>query len=53
MRTDDHDIEVETFSDALSMPLIRQICKSNVARELPPHNVPHIAGSLGSSLGVL
>lgn len=50
--TNNHNIEVEAFTDTLSVPLIWQVCKSNVSSELPSYNVPHIAGLLSCNLGI-
>lgn len=53
LRTNNHDVEIETFSNTLAMPLIGQVRKAHVLIQLPPHYVPHIARSLGRSLWVL
>lgn len=50
--TNNHDIKIEALANTLAMPLIGQVGKSNVACELPPHNVPHITSSLSCSLGI-
>lgn len=51
--THNHHIEVETLADTLTVPLVGQIGKSNVAGQLPANNILHIRSSLGNSLGVL
>lgn len=45
--TNNHDIEVETLPDALAVPLVGQVGKANVARQLPPDNVLVVAHSRG------
>jgi hypothetical protein len=50
--TNNHDVETETFSDTLAVPLVWQIGESNEAGQLPAHNVLHVACCSGSSLGV-
>ena len=50
--TDNHDIEVEALSDTLAVPLIRQVGESDVASQLPPHDVPHIASLLGRNFWI-
>ena len=50
--TNHHDVEVEAFTDALSMPLIRKICESNVTSKFPAHNVSHVTGGLSCSLRI-
>lgn len=51
-RTDNHNVEVEAFADALAVPLVGQVCESNVACKLPAHNV-HVVGHGSCGLGVL
>jgi hypothetical protein len=53
IRTNDHDIKVESFANAFAVPLVGQIGKANVARELSPHNVSHVSSLLRSGFGVL
>lgn len=50
--TDYHNIEIEALANTFAVPLIRQICETDVACELPPYNVPHIASSLSCSFRV-
>jgi hypothetical protein len=45
-RTYDHDIEIEALADRLAVPLIGQIGKSNISRQLPPDDI----GQLGRLL---
>jgi hypothetical protein len=40
VRTDDHDIKVESLADRLAVPLVGQIGESNIAGQLPPHDIP-------------
>lgn len=51
-RTNNHDIEAESFSDTLAVPLVWQIGKSNKTGQLPAHNVLHVACCSGGSLGI-
>lgn len=51
-RTNNHDIEVESFTNTLAVPLVWQVCKPNVSSELSSHNVTHVAGLLGGNLGI-
>ena len=44
--TNNHDVEVEAFSNTFAVPLIGQICKSHIAGELPTDDVFHITGLL-------
>ena len=41
--TNDHDVEVEAFPDALAVPLVREVGKANVPGQLPADDI----GSLG------
>jgi hypothetical protein len=41
--TNDHNIEVEALADTLAVPLVGQVRKANVARQLPPNNVLRLA----------
>ena len=41
--TNYHDIEVESLSHALSVPLVWQVGKANIASQFSAHNVPHVA----------
>ena len=41
--TNYHDIKVESFSHTLSVPLIWQIGKTNIASQFSAHYIPHIA----------
>lgn len=52
MRTNHHDVEIETFTDTLSMPLIWEVCEPNVTSELPAHNISHITSRLSCSLRI-
>ena len=52
IRTDYHDIEVEALANALAVPLVWQIRKTNISSELPADNVLHIIGRLGRNLRV-
>jgi hypothetical protein len=53
--TNNHDVETESFSDTLAVPLVWQIGESDETGQLPAHNVRHVAccgsGSLGISVG--
>lgn len=51
--TNDHNVEVEAFPHTLAMPLVRKVRESNVACELPAHDVPHISGCLCGRFGIL
>lgn len=51
-RTNNHDVEVEAFAHTLAMPLVGQVRETNVAGELPAHNV-HVVGHGRGGLGVL
>lgn len=42
--TNNHDVEVEPLSHTLTVPLIRQVGKTDVASQLPANNVPVIRG---------
>ena len=50
--TDNHDVEVEPFAHTLAVPLVGQVRKTNVACELPAHNV-HVVRHGSCGLGVL
>jgi hypothetical protein len=50
--TNDHDIEIEALAHTLAVPLIRQVCKANVAGQLPAHDVPHVARRCRRRFGV-
>ena len=50
--TNNHDVETETFSDTLAVPLVWQIGESDETSQLPAHNVLHVACCGGGSLGV-
>lgn len=52
VRTDNHNIEVESLADTLAVPLVGQVGETNVAGQLAANNVLHIGGGLGNSLGV-
>lgn len=52
IRTDNHNIEVESLADTLAVPLVRQVGETNVTGQLAANNVLHIGGGLGNSLGV-
>lgn len=43
--TNDHDVEVEALAHALAMPLVGQVGEADVARQLPPNDVPIVAHS--------
>lgn len=51
-RTNNHDIEAESFSDTLAVPLVWQVGKSNKTSQLPAHDVLHVTCCSGGSLGV-
>ena len=51
--THNHHIEVETLADTLTVPLVGQVGKTNVAGQLPANDILHIRSSLSNSLGVL
>lgn len=51
--TDDHYVETETLSYTLSVPLIWQVCETNIAGQLAPNDISHVAGQRSGSLGVL
>lgn len=51
-RTDNHDVEVETLAHTFAVPLIWQVRETNVAGQLPAHDV-HVVGHGGCGLGVL
>lgn len=51
-RTNNHNIEVESLSDTLSVPLVWQVCKTNITRQLSSNNVPHVASLLRRDLRV-
>lgn len=51
--TDHHDVEVETFPNTFSMPLVGQICKPNIARKLSPDHISQITRGLCGSFGIL
>ena len=50
--TNDHNVEVEALAHTFAVPLVRQICETNVACELPAHNV-EVVRHLCRELGVL
>ncbi len=45
--TDNHDVEVEALSDALAVPLVREVGKANVACQLPANHISAIVGGRG------
>lgn len=51
-RTDDHHIEVEALADTLTVPLVGQVGKTDVASQLAADHILHVGGSLGRGLGV-
>lgn len=51
-RTNNHDIEVETLTDTLAVPLVGQVGETNVASKLATDDILHVVGSLGYSLGI-
>lgn len=52
VRTDYHDIEVETLAHALAVPLVGQVREADISCEFPANNVPHVARSLGRDFRV-
>jgi hypothetical protein len=42
-----HNIEIETLTDTLTVPLVGEVGETNVSRQLPPDNVPHVGGGNG------
>ena len=50
--TNNHDVETESFSNTLAVPLVWQIGESNKTGQLPAHNVLHVAGCSSGSLGI-
>lgn len=52
LRTDNHDIEVETLAHTLAVPLVGEVGETNVAGKLATNNILHIGRSLSDSLGV-
>ena len=44
--TDYHNIEVEPFSDALAVPLVREVGETDISGQLPTDNIPGIIDSL-------
>lgn len=39
IRTNYHDIEVESLSDTLAVPLVREVSKADIAGQLPSNDV--------------
>lgn len=37
--TNDHDVEVEAFPDALAVPLVREVGEANVPGQLPADDI--------------
>ena len=52
VHTNDHNIEVEALADTFAVPLVGQICETNITSELPSDNVLHVIRSLSHDLGV-
>lgn len=52
IRTNNHDIEIESLSDTLPMPLIGEIGKSNISCQFSSDHIPHVISSCSCSLGV-
>lgn len=52
VRTDNHNIEVESLADTLAVPLVREVGETNVTGQLAANNILHIGGGLSNSLGV-
>lgn len=50
--TDNHDIEVEAFTDTLAMPLVGQVGETDVASQLAADHVLHVGGGLSCGLGI-
>lgn len=50
--TNDHNVEVEALADTLAMPLVGQVGETDVACELPAHDVPHVTRRLSCGLRV-
>lgn len=51
-RTNNHDVEVESFAHTLAMPLVGQVRETDIACELPAHDVHVVCHGCGG-LGVL
>lgn len=50
--TDNHHIEVEALANTLAVPLVGQIGKSHVSRQLPPYDISHVTGRSRRCFGV-
>lgn len=50
--TNNHDVEIEPFAYTFAVPLVGQVCKTDVSSEFPAHNV-HVVGHGGRGLRVL
>jgi hypothetical protein len=52
VRTDNHDVKVESLADTLAVPLVGQVGETDVAGQLAANHVLHVVGSLSDGLGV-